>query len=213
MRQSFRVLSLAIVFLSAEPADAQESRWTAGARGGITAADGEPANDIPSVGAFVRYRFGSHWSAGFAVDSAEYDFEEPAKLLGLEQDQSVDVIDASAESTVISAWLEREHRSGRAVSFFWGAGAGIGSVDADEVSGPLEGGGTFDIVTDAGDEFIATALGGVRWNISRRWILELELRADQHFADWQMTDRVSGRTGTIDDYLAIGGNVGVGFRF
>ena len=27
-------------------------------------------------------------------------------------------------------------------------------------------------------------------------------RVDQHFADWQLTDQVSGRTGAGDDYLA-----------
>jgi hypothetical protein len=30
---------------------------------------------------------------------------------------------------------------------------------------------------------------------------------------WQLTDRNSGARGAIDDYLALGGHLGIGFRF
>jgi hypothetical protein len=211
--KSVRFIVLTLVLLLAGSAWAQAPRWDIGIRGGITAADGEPANDIPSWGVFVRYQLSTPWSLGIAVEQGEYDFEEPARLLGLEQEQSLEPIDVIADSTVISAWMEREHRSGQAVSFFWGGGAGIASVDVPDAAGPLEGGGTFDITTDAGQEFMATALAGVRWNLSSRWLIEFAVRADQHFADWELTDRVSGRTGSVDDYLAVGGYIGTGFRF
>lgn len=44
-------------------------------------------------------------------------------------------------------------------------------------------------------------------------MIEFAVRADQHFADWQLTDRVSGNRGAVDDYRALGGHFGIGFRF
>ena len=55
--------------------------------------------------------------------------------------------------------------------------------------------------------------GGLRWRQGQRYGLELSLRADQHFADWTVTDRVSGQTGTVDDYTAKGVALGAAWRF
>lgn len=49
--------------------------------------------------------------------------------------------------------------------------------------------------------------------LGRRWNLEYGVQADQHFADWKITDRVSGRTGSIDDYTTYGLHLGLTFRF
>lgn len=202
------------VLPSASPASAQDHRFDFGVRGIITAADGEPANDIPGFGLFGHYRFSDRWSLGIAVDQTEYDFEEPARILGLQQDQDLPPIDVLAEATVVSAWLQRDfERPGGRMAWFWGAGLGFASVDVPDASGPLEGPGTFDIRTEADTEIIASLLAGIEWRLGSRWFLEFALRADQHFADWKLTDRVSGRTGSIDDYLAYGGHLGLGFRF
>lgn len=196
---------------SAAPALAQ---FDFGVRTILTLADGVPANDIPGFGVFGHYRFGDRWSLGFAVDQTEYDFEQPARLLGLPLDPDLGPIDALAEATIVSAWLQRNYeRAGSRTVWFWGAGLGLASLDVPDTRGPLVGTGTFDIRTEADSEVIASLLAGVQWRFGRRTFLEFALRADQHFADWQLTDRVSGATAAIDDYFAYGGNLGIGFRF
>jgi hypothetical protein len=199
-------------FLLAIPAVAQDQRFDLGVRGVLTAADGEPANDIPGFGVFGRYRWSDRWSLGLAVDQTEYDFEQPARILGLQQDPRLEPIDVVAEATVISAWLQRDYARAR-TTWFWGVGLGLASIDVPDAKGPLAGSGSFDIQTDADSEIIASLTGGVIRRLGDRWFLEFALRADQHFADWQLKDRISGATGAIDDYLAWGGHLGFGFRF
>lgn len=210
-------LAAAIAILAlqfAEPAAAQEQRFDLGVRGIITAADGEPANDIPGFGVFGHYNFSDRWSLGLAVDQTEYDFEEPARIVGLRQDQDLDPIDVVAEATVLSAWLQRNFgQPGGRTTWFLGAGLGFATIDVPDAAGPLEGPGTFNIQTDADSEIIASLLAGFHRRLGNRLFLEFALRADQHFADWKLTDRVSGRTGSVDDYLAYGGYLGLGFRF
>jgi len=38
-------------------------------------------------------------------------------------------------------------------------------------------------------------------------------RVDQHFADWELEDQVSGAQGSVDDYLTYGLIGGVAFGF
>jgi hypothetical protein len=215
MRRTLSIaLTASVLALAPALARAQEGRFDLGVRGNLLAADGEPANDIPGFGLFGHYRLSDRWQLGFAVDTAEYDFEQPARILGLRQSENVDPIDVKAESTTVSAWVERTFgRPQGRTEWFLGAGLGFASIDVPDASGPLQGGGRFDIETEADTEIVAQLLAGVRRRLGQRWALEFALRADQHFADWTLTDRVSGRTATIDDYLALGGHLGVSFRF
>ena len=151
---------------------------------------------------------------GAAVDLAEYDFEQPARILGLEQDPGVEAIDVVAESTVVSAWLERAFgREGGPTAWYLGAGLGTASIDVPEASGPLRDGGTFRIRTEVEREVIPFVLAGVRRDLGSRLVLDFALRAEQHLADWQLADDVSGRRGEVDDYTAFGGQLGLGLRF
>lgn len=215
MRKSLSIaLAASALALCPALARGQEGRFDLGVRGQIMAADGEPANDIPGAGVFGHYRLSDRWKLGFSVDTAEYDFEEPAKIVGLRQSESLEAIDVLAESTTVSAWIERTFgRPQGRTEWFLGAGLGFASIDVPDASGPLQGGGRFDIETEVDTEIVAQLLAGVRRHFGRRWALEFALRADQHFAEWKLRDRVSGRTGTIDDYLALGGHLGVSFRF
>lgn len=101
------------------------------------AASGEPANDMLGAGVYGYYRLIDGWFIGTALDSASYDFERPYRLLGLSSNE----IDTKANSTAITAWIERRYdASNRRLSWFWGAGAGFNSTDVDDVSGPTTGG-------------------------------------------------------------------------
>jgi hypothetical protein len=201
---------------AAPPAAGQ--RFDLGARGVVTLADGTPANDIPGYGVVGHLRLSGRWTLGAAVDLAEYDFEQPARILGLEQDPALEPIDVLAESTALSVWVERTFRRGEGhdeapSAWYLGGGLGYTTVDVPEASGPLRGGGTFRIRTEADDEVIVLAVAGFRRNLGRRLVLDLGLRAEQHLADWQLSDTVSGRRDAIDDYFTYGGSVGLGVRF
>jgi hypothetical protein len=53
----------------------------------------------------------------------------------------------------------------------------------------------------------------VRRNFGEHWYAEFRIHATQHFADWQVEDRVSGASGSIDDYLSLGGDLAAGIRW
>jgi hypothetical protein len=195
-------------------AHAVDDRFHAGLWLGVDVADGEPANDIPGFGLQVRYAVSDRWAIGAGIGRTEYDFETPAGILGIPQDTSIEPVDALAEATTFSAWAERAFAPGDgAVTWFAGAGLGAGSVDVPDAAGPRADGGQFEIVTNVSTEVIVTGFAGVRRTLGRRWYAEFRLHANQHFADWKMEDRVSGATGTIEDYLSFGGRLTVGVRW
>jgi hypothetical protein len=179
----------------------------------MTAADGEPANDIPGAGVLGRYALNERWSIGVAVDHTEFDLEEPGKVIGIVQDPALEPIDALAEATVLSAWLERTFTRQSPITWFIGAGLGAASVDVPDAAGARADGGQFNVHTEVDTEIIASIVGGVRVDFGNRWYAEFSVRADQHFADWRIVDRISGAQGSIDDYLALGGHLAVGVRW
>ena len=196
------------------PAYAQQQPWDIGIRIGVSAADGEPANDIPTAGLVVHFALDGRWRIGAALDRSEYDVEEPAKLAGIVQDPAVEVIDALAEATTLSVWAERTLTNPtRAMSLFVGSGLGAAFVDVPDVDGPRANGGCFDVHTQVSTEFIVSLLGGVRREFAERWYAEAAVRIDQHFADWVFTDRVSGARGSVDDYLTWGAYFTVGWKW
>ena len=207
------LLALAASPRAALPAG--DGRFELGLRANIVGADGEPSNDQLGAGLVGRYRLNDRWSLGVSLDQATgFDVELPARVLGLAADPAAGEIDASATATQVLVWMERRHgRSGSRLEWFWGLGAGAVSTDVDAVSGPLVGGGRFDIVQDVGTELVAAGLAGLRVRLGRAWLLEAALRADQHFTDWTIRDRVSGAAGEFDDYLVRGISFGAGYRF
>jgi hypothetical protein len=215
MSKIARIAALAAAGLallpSFDPPVVAEERLSLGLRGNILGGTGVPANDTLGVGLFARYRLSERWLVGFGVDVASgFDVEEPEKLVGLVQDPSVAVIDANADSYTFIGWIEREYdRDAGGWSWFWTLGAGWSSVSVDDVQGPLAGGGTYDLTFDVGTELLLSGSGGVRYRLGAGWQLELALRLDQRFADWQVTNRLSGATGTVDDYLIRGFTLGV----
>jgi hypothetical protein len=218
MRLLTRKLPIAAVLLALvavpQSVPAEERHLDVGLRLAIAAADGTPANDIPGAGVLAHYALDSDWTLGAAVDRSEYDFEEPAKHLGIVQDPTLEPIDVLATATTLSFWIERALApAGESGAFFVGAGLGAAFIDVPDVRGARADGGTFDVQTDANTELVVFGLAGLRRQFGRRWYGELAVRAEQHFADWQVTDRVSGARGTIDDYLSWGAHLAVGWRW
>jgi len=143
-----------------------------------------------------------------------FDIERTPELVGLAQDPDAPVIDSKGWSEGLNAWIERRYGGDdRRLQWFWTAGAGINSVDVEDQAGQLAGGGTFDVAIDAGTELVASASVGLRVRFGQRFLFEPALRFDQHFADWDITDRVSGATASIDDYLLSGVHLAFAYRF
>ncbi|MEX0735130.1 MAG: outer membrane beta-barrel protein [Steroidobacteraceae bacterium] len=189
-------------------------RIAVGARLQTTMANGVPANDMPGYGVYGLYRLNDQWAVGLSVDRTEFDYEEPARRLGIPLDPAADPIDAKAEATIISASVERSFSAPEASrEWFLGGAVGVADTDVPDITGPTATGGTFEIHTEVDRELIVSLLGGVRQRFAERWFAEFTLRADQHFAAWEPEDRVSGATARHDDYFAYGFHLGIGYRF
>ena len=97
--------------LAPVPAMADEAgRVEVGVRAGTSLASGVPANDMPGYGIHGMYALSDRWSVGLGIYYTEFDYEEPARRVGLPLDPDAEPIDAKAEQLIFSA-------SGRAVLF------------------------------------------------------------------------------------------------
>jgi hypothetical protein len=203
MRRAWWLLTLVAVAADI-PARAQD-RFEIGPRLLVVTAGGVPTNDMSGYGLQGTYRWRPSWRIGLALDSMGGDFEVPNEVV---QIATPEVFDSTVEMVVVSAWVEREY--GR---WFWTAGLGLASPDVDDLSGPTVDGGSFDLATDAGTETVLALSAGGRWSWGSRLRAQVALRLDHHLADWTVRDRVSGRTGSIDDYTAYGLQAALGWRF
>jgi opacity protein-like surface antigen len=191
-------------------------RWFIGARAGVNAGDGEPANDIPTYGLLGRYRVRGPWLVGLALDWANFDFEQPGNLINVDP---VGVVDATIDSTSVTAWGEYEFRLKgdgliRRLRPFVGAGVGVAFLsDDDNLSGATETGGTYDFDISGGTEIVPGALAGVRIDVTRNVVFEVGGRYDFHVTELQIRDNVSGNSADVDDYSTFGGYVALLFRF
>jgi opacity protein-like surface antigen len=205
--------SILLTLTAAAPAAHAQSdpRWELGPRLVVLNAGGEPSNDQMGFGAALRYSLSDSWRLGFALDSITGDFERPYRLLGFDSPED---IDSTLDALVFSAWLERETGApGQRLRWYWTAGLGYQSPDLEDVTGARSGGGSFDITTDGGTEILVGVGGGFRLRLGRSWNTEIGIRVDQHFADWKITERVSGQTGSLDDYTTAGLIIGFNYRF
>ena len=98
-------------------------------------------------------------------------------------------------------------------NWYWSAGLGFNSIDVDDVSGPLNGGGNFTIKTTTDTETVIGLKAGIKQHLSDNWNMNYAIRANHHFADWTVTDTVSNTTAKIDDYGLYGVLIGVEKRF
>jgi hypothetical protein len=178
------------------------------------ARDGLPANDMLGYGVIGRYYLNEGWFAGAALDTTDFDFEHTSAILGIPQDPAVKAIDAAATNTIISAFMGRQYgNTDRGFDWFWTAGVGAGFPDVKDVSGPVDGGGTFDITTDSGTEIHLISSLGTSYHFSPAWSATFAARLDHHFMDHKLTDRVSGATTTVDSQTPVGVSISVNRRF
>ena len=206
------VLAPLLVPLSAAAEEA--GQINVGLRLGTSLASGVPANDMPGLGLHGLYALNDDWSVGLELYRTDFDYEEPAKRVGLPVDPDAEPVDAKAEQTIISAMVERRFSSGDdRRQWFLGAKLGVADTNVPITTGFTATGDPYEIHTEVDRELILSLLGGVRQRFGEHWYGEFTVNADQHFAAWEPEDVISGATGRSDDYFAYGFHLGVGYRF
>jgi len=198
--------------MNGQKAETDEKKIMIGPRIGLLGVTDGPTDDFVTLGVAGRYRVNNNWLIGAAVDYTEFDLQRPYQYLGL---NSLGSHDASASNTIISAFAEREFDSDlqNNIKPFITGGLGIGLTNVEDVRGKLAGGGTYNIDTDGGTEIIPSLGVGIRFNLGNQWKLEVGARADYHIADWNINDKTSGRSSSVDDYLTLGGYLSLIFDF
>ncbi len=211
-----RVAALAavVLLLVTGTSLAQTSTFEVGVRANVLLGHGKPANDILGAGIIGRYMLADGWFIGAAIDRYQYDFERPARVVGIRQDPDEDVIDADGENTVVSGSFGRLYNpTDRGFDWFWTVGIGLVSASVDDVAGPTDSGGAFDLAFDVGDEVHLMATVGASYNFSKNWSASFAARAEHHFMDIRIEDRVSGATAKIDSQSPLGVYVSLNYRF
>lgn len=214
--KSMVILLSAVLALSIQPvAVADEAaRFEIGLRGNVLLGDGVPANDVLGLGVIARYRLNNGWFVGAGIDAYEYDFEHPAKLVGLRQDPDLSDIDADASSTVLSASFGRLYNAtDDGFDWFWSLGLGFASPSVDDVAGPTDTGGMFDITFDVGSEVHLMGTLGSSYNFSSKWSASFAARLEHHFMDVLATDRGTGNTFKVDSQSPIGAYFSLNYKF
>jgi hypothetical protein len=188
-------------------------RFAVGAEIQILLGDGKPSNDMPSYGLAGRYQINEKWTIGAALHTSDWDFEHPARLLGIVQSTTVDAVDSKVSEESLSAWLESEFDGPFGLDAFWQLGGGAANIDANDAAGPTATGGTFNIVSDFGTTTFVFGTIGVRGGFAERWYWEAALRLEQRFGDIRFVDTVSSTSGTLDWPSLYGGYLGFGYKF
>lgn len=214
-RISRRIAAAGFIFCLAPIAYADSSNFELQLRGGVLLGDGVPANDILGVGVIARFYRQNGWFFGATLDNYQYDFEVPSdRVVGIPQDPAVDDIDADASNTVLGGFFGRQYGSqDDGFDWFWTLGVGVGFPDVKDVSGPTAGGGIYDLTFDAKTEIHLMGVLGTSYHFNERWSATAAARAEHHFMDITVTDRVSGMTGQVDSQSPLGGYLSVNYRF
>ncbi len=178
----------------------------------IVGANGTPSNDILGFGVILHRKLSDDWYLGFSLENAtDFDVERPNEELDIDSVSETDALGTMNMFTVVAErryMLESEGWIG-----FWNLGAGIADIDVDDADGDVEGGGRFDIKIDADTEYVLIGSVGALQRLGEHWSARYEATLEQHFADWEIEDRVSGRTDSYDDYTVYGLRVGFNYRF
>lgn len=200
--------------LVAAVAHAEEPQNEFGLRANVLLGDGKPANDILGAGLVWRHNRHSGWFFGGSLDTYAFDFERPASYLGIRQDPDVDVIDATATSTVLGGFMGREYGdTNNGWRWFWSVGLGAGFGSVDNVSGPIDGGGSFDLTIDRGTEVHLQGALGTTWYFTSQWSASFTARVEHHFMDVNITDNISGAKTSIDSQSPVGASLSLNYRF
>lgn len=178
----------------------------------IVGASGRPSNDIPGFGIILHRKLSDDWYLGFSLENAtDFDVERPNERVDID---SVSETDALATMNMLTLVAERRYAlDSEGWIGFWNLGGGIADIDIDDADGDVKGGGRFDIEIDADTEYVLIGSVGAIQRLGENWSARYEATLEQHFADWDIKDTVTGRTDSYDDYTVYGLRIGISYRF
>ena len=202
------VLAIAPMTLAA----AEDSRYELSGRLNLMGATGDPTNDILGFGLMLHRQLSDDWYLGFSIEhSSEFDVERPNEKFDID---SVSETDAVGSMTMLTAVAERRYAMESSNwAWFWNLGVGLADYDFDNAEGDIEGGGSFDIKVEADTEAVLLGGIGLMQHLGENWSARYELAFEQHFADWKVTDQVTGATDSYDDFTVTGARLGLNYRF
>ena len=203
---------LALLIGSGTQAFAQDERQI-GLRANVLLGDGVPANDILGVGLVGKFFLNDGWFVAATLDTYDYDFERPHNVAGIDQDPTVKTIDSTIGSIALGAAIGRQTGDWSGFDWFWSAGVGVGLPDPTNVSGPVAGGGTFDLAIDAKTEIHISGTVGTVYYLSDRWSLTAAARAEHHFLDITVVDQISGASGKVTNQTPLGAYLSINVTF
>jgi len=204
---------LVVSFLIHPTANAEPAKLEFGLRANVELADGTPANDILGYGAYGRYHLNPKWGIGYAIDKADYDFENPAKKLSLIS-TDIKIIDAKTSSTMISAWAERNFIDilGKSI-LHTNFGIGINYIDVENATGTIQGGGTYDISTNVDTDIVLLVGVGIQTPLGNDWVFDSNLGFRQHFGNWSLQDVESSANTTINGFSSWILQIGITLKY
>lgn len=213
--QNRTVIAVSIIVgsVAAGEALANPEKLQIGLRGNALFGEGTPSNDVLGYGIIGGYKLDPNWTIAGAVDFADFDFERPWQLINVTQQSGTKAIDSKSSSTTGALWLQRDYELPGDWSWNWSVGGGLSKINVDDATGPVEGGGAFNITTNVDTEYLLLGGVGVNYRMSQNWGVRADARIEKRFAKWNVTDTVSGATGTVGDYTLMGVSVGVLYDF
>ncbi len=178
----------------------------------IVGASGKPSNDILGFGVVVHRKLSDDWYLGFSFENAtDFDVERPNEEIDI---KSVSETDALATMNMFTLVAERRYAlDSQNWTGFWSLGGGIADIDIDNATGDARGGGRFDIEIEADTEYVLLGGVGALQKLGEHWSARYEATLEQHFADWKIKDKVSGKTGSYGDYTVYGLRLGLNYQF
>lgn len=202
---------LASFGLGASPFSPAQSRFELGGNVNIQNTFGEPFNDMNGYGITARFVFDNNFFVGLGRDSIpEADFEEPSKRVGINDSEKV--VDSKFSSRLITIHLGAyAGNAGSKWNWYWLVGYGMNEVSFTHAAGSRTGGGSYHIVPTSDNESVLLISAGYIHRVSSLFSLNYQFRIDRHFAAWRLEDTVSGNTGIVNDYTALGISVGILF--
>ncbi len=214
LQKSKGIAIFMVLCLLAPTVYSDDTHYEIGLRANVLLGDGVPANDIMGAGVIGRYRLQGGWFIDAGIDLYDYDFERPWRVVGVEQDPNVDTIDAAADNTVLSGSIGRFFKeTDHGLDWYWTFGIGFASPNVDDVAGPTDTGGAFDLTFDVGNEIHLMATLGTSYKFSESWSASFAARVEHHFMDVLITDRISGNTAKVDSQSPLGAYISLNYRF
>ena len=209
---SLSTLAALVLFFAGEPSYSQVHPEI-GIRGNVMFGDGTPANDIQGAGVIGKIYYSSGWYLSGTLDVYDYDFERPTSLVAIQPSSGTDAVASKVRSTVLGAAFGRHYGERSGFDWFWSAGVGVGVPNARSIAGTAQNGSPYFLEIDARTEIHLMGTLGTTYNWTDKWSITGAARAEHHFLDINVTDRMSQIAADVRRQSPIGAYWSLNYKF